>query len=69
MMHVTFSLQGRDLESALVNHKYTKQEQDLLATYESLDYLPSHSDVYKHWLKRQPKRYLPLFVAFSCCLN
>ncbi|ELU14762.1 hypothetical protein CAPTEDRAFT_132493, partial [Capitella teleta] len=35
---------------------YTKKEQQMLAAYESMDYLPNHSIVYKHWLKRQPKR-------------
>ena len=48
--------QGRDFESAFVNHKYTAQERKTLATFESLDYLPSHSTVYKHWVKRQPAR-------------
>lgn len=55
-------LQGRDFESAYVNHKYTKQERETLASFESLDYLPSHSVVYKHWIKRQPARSVNIHV-------
>ncbi|XP_074645246.1 chloride channel protein D-like isoform X2 [Tubulanus polymorphus] len=52
----SFFARGRDFESIYVNHKYTEKERETLGTYESLDYLPSHSEVYKHWLKRQPRR-------------
>lgn len=53
--HSFFAL-GRDIESVYTNHKYTTEEKATLGTFESLDYLPSHSEVYKHWLKRQPRR-------------
>ena len=49
-------LQGRDFESTFVNHAYTQKERDILAGYESLDYLPSHSNVYKKWVRTQPSR-------------
>ena len=55
-MYLCF-LQGRDFESAYVNHKYTEKERQTLGSFESLDYLPSHSIIYKHWIKRQPARY------------
>ncbi|XP_022108381.1 chloride channel protein C-like isoform X2 [Acanthaster planci] len=51
-----FFARGRDFESRYVNHQYTEQEKELLASYESVDYLPSHSHVYENWLKQQPKR-------------
>lgn len=51
-----FFAKGRDLESAYVNHKYTEKEREILRKYESLDYLPPHSKVYKDWLTRQPSR-------------
>jgi len=47
---------GRDFESTFTNHKYTEEEKQTLTTYEGHDYLPSHSDVYKNWIKRQPSR-------------
>ncbi|KAI8746592.1 chloride channel protein C [Biomphalaria glabrata] len=50
-----FSLfaKGRDYEPAYVTHEYTQQEKDTLNAYESCDYLPSHSHIFKHWIKRQ----------------
>ncbi|XP_046549442.1 chloride channel protein B-like [Haliotis rubra] len=44
---------GRDYEPVYVTHKYTEKEKETLASFESLDYLPSHSFVFKHWIKRQ----------------
>ncbi|GFR93927.1 chloride channel protein [Elysia marginata] len=44
---------GRDYEPVFVTHKYTEQEKETLSSYESCDYLPSHSHIYKHWIKRQ----------------
>ncbi|KAK3764217.1 hypothetical protein RRG08_044143 [Elysia crispata] len=44
---------GRDYEPVFVTHKYTEQEKETLSSYESCDYLPTHSHVYKHWIKRQ----------------
>ncbi|XP_013403924.1 chloride channel protein C [Lingula anatina] len=52
----SFFAKGRDIESVYTTHKYTEEEKKTLATFESMDYLPSHSEVYKHWLRRQPKR-------------
>ncbi|XP_067937986.1 chloride channel protein C-like [Watersipora subatra] len=51
-----FFQKGRDFESTFTNHKYTVEEKETLYTYESQDYLPSHSEVYKNWIKRQPSR-------------
>ncbi len=51
-----FFAKGRDYESRYVNHSYTAQEREILAGYESLDYLPPHSHVYKNWLRQQPAR-------------
>ncbi|KAL8619446.1 hypothetical protein ACOMHN_011797 [Nucella lapillus] len=44
---------GRDYEPVYITHKYTAEERETLASFESLDYLPSHSQVYRHWVKRQ----------------
>ncbi|KAH9499720.1 hypothetical protein Btru_077658 [Bulinus truncatus] len=44
---------GRDYEPAYVTHEYTDQEKETLNAYESCDYLPSHSHIFKHWIKRQ----------------
>lgn len=52
----TFFQKGRDFESTYTNHKYTNDEKQTLRTYESQDYLPSHSEVFKNWIKRQPSR-------------
>lgn len=51
---------GRDYEPVNVTHQYTTEERKTLASFESLDYLPSHSQVYKHWLKRQWVSHLQL---------
>ena len=45
--------QGRDYEPVYVTHKYTKEEQRTLSSFESVDYLPPHSEIYKQWLKNQ----------------
>ncbi|ESO89753.1 hypothetical protein LOTGIDRAFT_164775, partial [Lottia gigantea] len=45
--------QGRDYEPIYITHKYTTEERKALATFESLDYLPSNSEAYKQWLKRK----------------
>lgn len=42
-----FFQRGREFESAHVNHSYTQEEREKLATFESVDYLPPHSTVYK----------------------
>ena len=39
---------------SIINTPFKKEK--LWQLFESLDYLPSHSTVYKHWLKRQPAR-------------
>ena len=51
-----FFAKGRDFESRYVNHSYTDQEKEVLASYESVDYLPPHSHVYRNWLRQQPAR-------------
>lgn len=51
-----FFAKGRDFESRYVNHSYTEQEKEVLASYESVDYLPPHSHVYRNWLRQQPAR-------------
>lgn len=43
----SFFQKGREFESVYVNHHYTEEEKEQLATYESVDYLPPHSSVYK----------------------
>ncbi|GAB1608814.1 hypothetical protein Ahia01_001165900, partial [Argonauta hians] len=48
-----FLATGRDFQPADISHQYTEQEKRFLATFNSLDYLPSHSSVYKNWLRRQ----------------
>lgn len=52
----SFFAPGRDFESIYTNHLYTAEERNTLSSYESLDYLPSHSLTYCAWLKRQPRR-------------
>ena len=59
-----FFAKGRDFESRYINHQYTEQEKKVLASYESVDYLPPHSQVYLNWLRQQPKRYL--HQSFYC---
>ena len=43
----SFFQKGREFESRYVNHHYTEEEKEKLATFESVDYLPPHSTVYK----------------------
>ncbi|XP_071176665.1 chloride channel protein C-like isoform X2 [Mytilus edulis] len=45
--------QGRDYEPVYITHKYTEEEKKTLSSFESEDYLPSHSEIYKSWLRRQ----------------
>ncbi|XP_065836634.1 chloride channel protein C-like [Oscarella lobularis] len=51
-----FFQRGRELESVYDNHRYTDEERHALAEFDSLDYLPPHSQVYKEWLRKQPRR-------------
>ena len=41
---------------AAVNHLYTDEEKQILQSYQSLEYLPPHSKVYRNWLQQQPAR-------------
>jgi len=43
----SFFQKGREFESRYVNHHYTQEEREKLGTFESVDYLPPHSAVYK----------------------
>ncbi|XP_073241791.1 chloride channel protein D-like [Porites lutea] len=54
--HISFFQKGREFESRYVNHHYTEEEREQLGKFESVDYLPPHSTVYKNWLEQQPSR-------------
>ena len=41
---------------AVVNHNYTEEERQILNSYQSLEYMPPHSKVYRNWLQQQPAR-------------
>ena len=41
---------------AVVNHNYTEEERQVLNSYQSLEYMPPHSKVYRNWLQQQPAR-------------
>jgi len=41
---------------AAVNHQYSEEERQVLNSYQSLEYLPPHSKVYRNWLQQQPAR-------------
>lgn len=43
----SFFQKGREFESRYDNHHYTVEEREKLGTFESVDYLPPHSAVYK----------------------
>ena len=45
---------GRDVQSAGVNHVYTREERQRLSDIESIDYLPVNSQTYRVWLAQQP---------------
>lgn len=49
MLKSTFGL-------ASVNHQYSEKERQVLNSYQSLEYLPPHSKVYRNWLQQQPAR-------------
>ena len=49
MLKSTFGL-------ATVNHQYSAEERQVLNSYQSLDYMPPHSKVYRNWLQQQPAR-------------
>ncbi len=49
MLKSTFGL-------ATVNHQYTDEEKQVMHSYQSLDYMPPHSKVYRNWLQQQPAR-------------
>ncbi len=49
----TFFEAGRDYESINVNHRYTPKEKRVLASYESVDYLPPDSKIYREWIQEQ----------------
>ena len=44
---ISFFKKGREFESCYVNHHYTEEEREKLGKFESVDYLPPHSTVYK----------------------
>lgn len=50
------NVQRRNAGADLINVKYTKKDRESLASHESLDYLPSHSEVYTKWLREMPCR-------------
>ena len=57
--HRTFTFRslfqrGRDVQSAGVNHHYTRLERQRLNDVESIDYLPVNSEAYRVWLAQQP---------------
>ncbi|XP_048452082.1 chloride channel protein C-like [Rhincodon typus] len=49
-------VQKRNDGDNVTNVKWTQNDRENLALHESLDYLPSHSDIYKKWLQRKPYR-------------
>uniref|UniRef100_UPI00398EEAAD chloride channel protein B-like n=1 Tax=Pristiophorus japonicus TaxID=55135 RepID=UPI00398EEAAD len=50
------NVQRRNSGNNLISVKYTQKDRESLASHESLDYLPSHSDIYKKWLREIPYR-------------
>lgn len=46
--------QSSDMQTATMNHHYTKAERERLSNVESIDYLPPNSAVYRKWLASQP---------------
>ena len=53
----SFFQKGREYESTFVNHRYTEKELRVLASYETLDYLPPDSVVYRRWLGTQATKW------------
>ena len=51
--HQTFHCcqKGRDFENLHTNHVFSKAELKTMKTYESMNYLPQNSTVYRKWLK------------------
>lgn len=47
---------GKIIESLHQNHRYTDQELEVLRTYDSFDYHPPDSEVYRKWKVRQEKQ-------------
>ena len=45
---------GHDVQSAGVNHVYSREERRRLNDVESIDYLPINSEIYRRWLAKQP---------------
>ncbi|XP_051878557.1 chloride channel protein A-like [Pristis pectinata] len=50
------NVQRRNAGADLIRVKYTQKDRERLASHESLDYLPSHSEVYRKWLREMPYR-------------
>ena len=48
--------EGVYLKSTNTNHKYSERQRAQLASYESQDYLPPHSEIYTGWLRGQQYR-------------
>lgn len=47
---------GRDIGGSHTNYEFTQQEQETLASYDSVDYLPSDSEVFRAWAMQQTHR-------------
>lgn len=45
---------GHDAEASSSNHHFTQAERRRLQQFESIDYLPPNSQVYRAWLAKQP---------------
>ena len=58
---------GHDVQSAGVNHVYTREERRRLNDVESIDYLPINSEIYRVWLARQPHGCVS--IAVFICLH
>ena len=54
---MSFFAKGRDYESTNVNHRFTEAEKAVMSEFDSLDFLPPDSKVYKTWVKSQPSRW------------
>ena len=53
--HATFSCcqKGRDFENRHTNHVFSPVELKKMSTFESMNYLPQNSNVYRKWLSNQ----------------
>ena len=65
----SFFQKGRDVESVATAHSYTPQEQKVLQSFESIEYLPPNNAVYRAYVKAEMNNVTQAWSASASLLD